>query len=622
MNNLISIDYYRDVDEGGAGLWSQVFVKVPFDKEEMNSLGAIFGVIRTRGVNLISDIENFVGQTVNKGNVTGLVDLLKKNDAEGVFSWIHLTDDGERSVKVGGIGDVKALIFRNKKKIVLRGSGSSGVVAGRLVAGDRLVIGTAERADVASSEGQEIDATGVGACLIMDVKEMEIMDVIPTKVEESLNNQTRKGSLDYARDDNIETGSKFVESEIEAERLVSDRVVGASGIKGKIASAKIGFVDLTERWKRGVPLAGANRQQRHRWILALGSVFLVALAISVGLGLIKTRRNKLEAEFKSVYEPWEQKRKEAEALFALNPVGARELLRSVRDEIAPSKVKFAGGPFEGKINEFEKNLEASWAKVSGEVKVQPELFYNLGLIRTNLLGGRLAFNDKKLIVLDEKLGIVAEVDYKDQKSGVVLGKGEGLSWMDLAGFKNSLVVLTKTGLVASLSDKRVEHAFDGSVLEPVAVDVFGEAAYVLDRGASEIWRFGLSGGGISERRRWLSAGVEVNLKSGLDLALDGDIFVLLADGKVVRLRRGQIEKYTLADVPTDFKPERISASAEAEVLAFLDSKKSRVVLFNKETGGYMRQLLAPEFTQATDLVLVNGNTLMVLVEGKLLKVGL
>ncbi|MBI1872144.1 hypothetical protein HYS10_01860 [Candidatus Collierbacteria bacterium] len=453
--------------------------------------------------------------------------------------------------------------------------------------------------------------SGWGASLVLEVKEG---DTSPPAVAVPPSPSLGEGKKEYR--------SKWAESEIEAERLVSDRVVGGVGLKGKIVSAKMGLFDLTERWKRGIPLAGVDRQKRHRWVLALGSVFLMALVVSVGLGLVKTRRDRLEAEFRAIYEPWEQKRKEAEVLFALNPVGARELLRSVRDELTSSKVKFAGGPFEGKINDFEKNLEATWAKVSGEATAQPELFFNLGLIRTNLLGGRLAFNDKKLIVLDEKLGIVAEVDYQDQKSGVVLGKGEGLGWLDLAGFRNNLVVLTKTGLVANLSDKRVEQTFDGSVLGPVAVDVFGEAAYILDREASEIWRFGLSGGAIGERRRWLSAGVEVDLKSGLDLALDGDIFVLSIDGKVARLRRSQIEKYSLTDIPIDFRPERISASAGAEVLAFLDSKKSRVVLFNKETGGYIRQLLSPEFEKATDLVLVNGTTLIVLVEGKLLKVAI
>lgn len=606
--NLLSIEYYRTVDKSGAGLWSEVYAKVPFNKDELASFGGIFGALRLsgksglteHGARLIGEIDKYISEPTNKGNLVGLIGLLEKYRAEGIFGWVDLNDDGERVIKVGGRGKIRARLVRGEKETILRDEGSTKVVTGKLMMGDKLTLATNDW----------------GASLALEVRGVEEVE------EERTQEDTPGVSTSHTPGVGDREGSKWAESEIEAERLVSDRVVGGVGIKGKVASAKMGLVNLTEKWRGGIHLAGADRQKRHRWVLVLGSVFLVALAVSVGLGLIKTRRDKLEAGFKAVYEPWEQKRKEAEVLFVLNPVGARELLRSVRDELAASKVKFAEGPFEGKINEFEKSLEASWAKVSGEVRVSPELFYNLGLIRTNLLGSRLAFNDKKLIVLDEKLGIMAEVDYQDQKSSVVLGKGEGLSWIDLAGFKNNLVVLTKTGLVAKLSDKRVEQTFDGSVSEPVAVDVFGTVAYVLDRGVSEIWRFGLSDGVISERRRWLSAGVEADLKSGLDLALDGDIFVLLADGKVMRLRRGEVEKYGLTDLPIDFRPERVTASAEANVLAFLDSKKSRVVLFNKETGAYVRQLLALEFGKAMDLVLVNGKTLIVLVEGKLLKVSI
>ena len=70
-------------------------------------------------------------------------------------------------------------------------------------------------------------------------------------------------------------------------------------------------------------------------------------------------------------------------------------------------------------------------------------------------------------------------------------------------------------------------------------------------------------------------------------------------------------------MPDGFSIKRLAISDNAKAIAVLDSDKSRIVLFNKETGAYVKQILASELTGATDIVWVSDHELMILSGDKL-----
>lgn len=610
MANILGVDYYRIVSETGEGEWSQIYVKTAFDKEELDRFGSIFGIIKisgkgdlvVRGMTLIGEIDKWCEDASHKGDVTGLLALLTKKLATGVFVWITTDDSGSRRVKVGALPGNGVAILRGGNKIWLFEDGDGRVVTGETKEKDRLFFGSKETVDLIDRESTETD--------------MEIMIEKVSAEAMKLPDGARAAMILVVKAMTFET-EKEVERD-DMEKLVSGRVVGASGVAGKIAGAKMSWKEFVGKWKSAGRLReDESVQKRRRLFLSIGAVFLVVLGTSVGLGVVKARKDRAEATFKAVYEPLEKKRVEAEALFNLNPVGARDLLRSVKDEVAAKKSQFVKTPYEGRMNDLEKAVEVSWTKVSGEQKSNLDLFFNLGLIRSQMKGDRMSFGGKEVLVLDSSAGIVAKIGFPDKKQEVTLGKGEGQNWLDVAGAGNNSVLLTKTGLSAVLEGKKSDLVFDAAVTDPMAVDVFPGAAYVLDKGSSEIWRYSLSGGTIGDRRRWFQAGVEADFRSAADMVIDVDIWVGLTNGKILRFRRGQPEKFGLTDVPEGFSIKRLAVSGDAKVIAVLDSEKGRVVLFDKETGAYVKQILASELTGATDIVWVSDHELMILSGDKL-----
>jgi len=620
MANILGIDYYRVVSETGEGEWSQVYVKTAFDQEELARFGGVFGVVKlagggdlvSKGMDLIDRVEKWCCLENHKGDVAGLLGLLKARAATGVFVWVTVDGDGGRRIKAGALPGNGIAIVRGGKRIWLFENGDGQVLSGELLEKDKVFFGSKEAVDV-------IDAEMVSAQEDMEV----LTEKISTEMVMTLAEGARAALILMVKPLPTEVGSRYEpvddeqtkkdDKEAVVEELAGERVVGATGLAAKLAAAKISWRDLTTKWKQAHRLPiDEHKEKEHRLFLVIGGVFLLVLAVSVGFGLVKARRDRAEAEFVSVFEPLEKKRTEAETLFELNPVGARDLLRTVREEMTTKKGQFSGTSFEVRAADFERLVEESWVKVSGEQQASLDLFFNLGVIRSQMKGDRMAFDGKNLLVLDKTAGVVAKVSYPDKKQELILGKGEGQNWLDVAGVSPNEVLLLRSGLSAVLAGKKEDLVFDAAVSEPTAVEMFGSAAYVLDKGSSEIWRFGLSGGTIGERRRWLLSGIEADLAAGVDLAIDTDIWVGLSGGKILRFRRGQAERFNLSDVPEDFKIDRLAISGDNNVVAVLDITKGRVVLFNKETGAYMKQILAPELSTATDVVWISEKELMIL----------
>ena len=132
-----------------------------------------------------------------------------------------------------------------------------------------------------------------------------------------------------------------------------------------------------------------------------------------------------------------------------------------------------------------------------------------------------------------------------------------------------------------------------------------------------MWKFNLAGSEIQDRRRWLNPEQEIGIGELVDLSIDGDIWVLGKKGEVSKLRRGARERFTLEGKPESLVGNRLAVQFSGENLAILDVAASRVVIFNKESGEYVHQLMWDGFSKAKDILYTEDGRLLVLSEGKL-----
>jgi murein DD-endopeptidase MepM/ murein hydrolase activator NlpD len=134
--------------------------------------------------------------------------------------------------------------------------------------------------------------------------------------------------------------------------------------------------------------------------------------------------------------------------------------------------------------------------------------------------------------------------------------------------------------------------------------------YILDPARNQIWRHPpnqYGAGFLPGTLPWLLGPGEPDVSSGIDLAVDGAVFVLARDGTLARHQTGapdEIAHFSLAvadglshvegleEVPT--RPVALFAGVEDTPLYVADAGRRRVVALDRRDGRLLRQWAAPD----------------------------
>lgn len=276
---------------------------------------------------------------------------------------------------------------------------------------------------------------------------------------------------------------------------------------------------------------------------------------------------------------------------------------------------FENTKFKGQVTDLEKKINDSWSLASGEKQVKIDNQVSIELIRTGFVGQNLELvKDSSFLVLDGKMGLVVSVDGKTKDIKVLAGKGEGLGWLDTVFDGKRNLLLDQSG-ISVVGGARI-GTFDAAVSKPIAMGVFGSNIYVLDQGNKEIYRYNNASDTLGDRVRWLKQGVNL-ASTPVDMAIDGDIWVLEDNGNVEHFRRGAQESFTLNGSPSVSHYNKIAIDQNGDTLALLDTTYGAVTTFKKSDGSFIAQLKSDSLKQASDINFDDNGKLWVLIGGSM-----
>jgi hypothetical protein len=187
--------------------------------------------------------------------------------------------------------------------------------------------------------------------------------------------------------------------------------------------------------------------------------------------------------------------------------------------------------------------------------------------------------------------------------GVILKAGDKIAertvgemidilWID-AG---RLVALDRNGLFLQYdpikSTWTARPANDGSQWSRVtlAASYLGNL-YLLDPSKNLIWKYVASAEGVwSSAVTYLAPGVNVDLSSAVDMAIDGDLWVLRSDGSLWRFTAGKLTDFAIKELDTPLsKPVSLFTVQTMVGLYIADKGNQRIVQVDKVTGKFIRQ---------------------------------
>ncbi|MFB0535136.1 MAG: hypothetical protein ACETWR_09155, partial [Anaerolineae bacterium] len=139
------------------------------------------------------------------------------------------------------------------------------------------------------------------------------------------------------------------------------------------------------------------------------------------------------------------------------------------------------------------------------------------------------------------------------------------------------------------------------------ISTYSDRLYILDPARNQIWRHppDVRGAGfLPGTLPWLMGPGEPDVSSGIDLAIDGNIYVLWRDGTVVTHVPDEIARFDLAKAEglshvqglevLPSHPVAIFANVEGIPLYVADPGRRRVVVFDRRDGSLLRQFVAPD----------------------------
>lgn len=124
-----------------------------------------------------------------------------------------------------------------------------------------------------------------------------------------------------------------------------------------------------------------------------------------------------------------------------------------------------------------------------------------------------------------------------------------------------------------------------------AMDGFNGNIYLLDATNNQIYKYAATAAGYSPKAApYFPANAQPLLSKAIDMAIDGDVWVLNDNGTVQRFRSGVAIAFELEALPTPLKnPVAIYTRPEADAVYIADAGNQRIVEFDKN-GKFVRQL--------------------------------
>lgn len=643
MKTGLGLNFLRIVNEEGFDGWSQVYARIPFEEEEIKKKGALFGVIfsdnlddwTSKEAEIMGWVDEYFNGVLEDGDLNEIYEYLNQKYPGlcSVWVWVKIIEGGKRSIRLIKSGKSGIFLWRGVEKIDLGSQMLDGkVLKGEAKKNDRMIIWVGDLEKYVKEES-EIDTqltinkitdglvenNKTSASLVFTF--LEVAE--DAHVDHVVNNDTlkqaeiNKKNEEIAETIDMETKSELMEEsvivgkpeEIE-EDMVSDRYIGPVGPKEKL----INWWKNRKFKSRNEITVGGVVTKRKKMAIGMGVLFLILLIASTVSGSIKIKADAELKKWNKFYEPIEKKRQDALGLASVNLVGSRKLMEEVKTDFNAGKGIFVNTKFKNQLDELEKNINSSWTSASGEKTSVMENPVNIDLIRSGFNGSRISLiKESSFLVLDEKMGLVVSIDGKTKDIKVLAGKGEGLNWIDvvfdskrnLLLDKNGITVVGKTGTIGT---------FDAAVSNPLSLGIFAGNLYLLDQGNKEIYRYNNSGDSLGDRNRWLKQDQSLS-GTPVDMAIDGDIWVLEEKSVVEKFRRGSKENFSLNGVPQQGAYIKIAVEGVGTRIALLDTINSSVSIFKKEDGTFIQQLKYNSAVKASDIEFDSNGNLWVVAGG-------
>jgi len=353
--------------------------------------------------------------------------------------------------------------------------------------------------------------------------------------------------------------------------------------------------------------------------LSIGLILLAILVVSIGFGVRQKKINDLKNKYQGILQLAQSDVVQAIGLASVSPEKSRELFMDSEaklQEILNLKIK------DPKVTDLQNKIQESRGAILGEYDGAPSLFLDLSLLSSGFSGDAISASNGQIFILDKSGQRIVSVAEDTKKSKVVAGPDTLGSATNIASYQNTVFVLASDGIyeVDSGRTKVIDKTWAGDAF----ISSFAGNMYVLDKAGNTIYRYiGQTDNTFGTQQNWLSASTKPNFSGAVAWGMDGAIYVLYPNAKILKYSLGSPQNFSLFGITPEIgKIDAIYADPDNQYLYLLDRAGKRVVVIDKK-GNYKAQYTNDQIASATSLVVSEAQKEIILLTGdKLLSIGI
>ena len=355
-----------------------------------------------------------------------------------------------------------------------------------------------------------------------------------------------------------------------------------------------------------------NLNKKSKALLILSIIFLVIFAINIARIKVKTNKENLEQSYNEMASLIEKKQNQAEAnLLYSNEEGAKKLFTEINDllnafprETDRQKEQYA--EFNEKYNlllEKTRRISrvddavelANLANLNSDVQAE-----NIILVLSKNKIYSSDSQDKAIYIMEIANNLVTTIT--DLKESIVALKFPAVINDNIYYFNNG-------GMIEFNTDEEIMNnlkiTLPSNHNDFIGADTYNNKLYLLNNKNNQIYRYNKSGSSFTGAYAWIQE--NINLENAVDLSIDGHIYVLINNGEVLKLLRGNKIDFSLEGIDPSLKnPIKIYVSKELKYIYILEKTNNRLIIYDK-TGQFLLQYKSDKFNDMKDFTVDEAN---------------
>lgn len=393
------------------------------------------------------------------------------------------------------------------------------------------------------------------------------------------------GPVVHAREDQGRLGAVMVKigsEKKEPEFISEDKENDAEDKKqkkGKSFKRRLNF----DFFKKFNPLVFLKFIQKKASALTIAIGFLILLGVSIFFGWKKRREQQQQIRVTNLAGQVEEKITNANSIRNLDPEESITLInqaKEINQQLAQLNQQKANSYLQ-QMEEVKQNL--------GETSLEPQAYYDMHLVGENVEMQSIFSDGQTTLIYDQGGQRLISLNLEEKSAEIIAGD-ENLTGRGLVAFSNNRSYFVSDKTVYWVKDEElVELKELDKEVDLVAADGWLGNLYLLDKENKEIWKLPAITDGIGGERSWLKSKSGLNFGQLIDMAIDGNIWLLSESGEVLKYLSGESQDFQMQLPEGIGKAEFLAVAQESERLVFWDSENKIVWLFSKQGTFVARQ---------------------------------